>query len=291
MTAAALVAMERVLAREKPEALLVYGDTNTTLAGALAAAKLHIPIVHVEAGIRQAPKTMPEEINRVVTDRLSRVLCCCSGLAAANLAREGITAGVHITGDVMYDQFLRLQASLTPTESCRRFRVDPESYIVVTLHRDFNVDSPESLEALLRALGESAQNNRLAVLFPIHPRTRKRVEEFALTHLLRPLTILPPLGYKDLMSLTAAAAFVVTDSGGLQKEAYYAGKRALVVMPDTGWRELTETGWNILVRPDAEAFAQAIRRILQPVLHTPHLYGRGDAARQIVEAIRKELFP
>ena len=290
MTAAALVAVEKVLAREKPEALLVYGDTNTTLAGALAAAKLHIPIIHVEAGIRQEPRTMPEEINRVVTDRLSRVFCCCSALAVDNLAREGITAGVHMTGDVMYDQFLRLQASLTPTETCQRYGLDPEGYIVVTLHRDFNVDSPESLEGLLRGLGESARSCGLAVLFPIHPRTSKRVEEFALAHLLRPFTIVPPLGYTDLMSLTAGAAFVVTDSGGLQKEAYYAGKRALVVMPDTGWRELTESGWNILVPPEAQALAEAARRILQPAPHAPHLYGQGDAALQIVEAIRKELF-
>ena len=281
--------MEKVLLEENPRALIVYGDTNTTLAGALAAAKLHIPVIHVEAGIRQEPRTMPEEINRVATDHLSRVFCCCSALAVANLAREGISSGVHMTGDVMYDQFLRLQPTLTPAETCRRFQVDPQGYIVVTLHRDFNADSPESLEGVLRGLGETAQSYRLAVLFPIHPRTRKRVEEFALEHLLRPLTILPPLGYKDLMSLTAEAAFVVTDSGGLQKEAYYAGKRALVVMPDTGWRELTESGWNILVQPEARAFAEAAQCILQPALHTPHLYGQGDAARQIVEAIHTEL--
>ncbi|MCL2122743.1 MAG: UDP-N-acetylglucosamine 2-epimerase, partial [Desulfovibrionaceae bacterium] len=208
MTAAALVGMERVLAQEKPEALLVYGDTNTTLAGALAAAKLHIPVIHVEAGIRQDPKTMPEEINRAVTDRLSRVFCCCSALAADNLAREGISAGVHMTGDVMYDLFLHMRPRFHPEEACRRFGVEPGRFIVATLHREDNADRPESLRGCLEGLSRLGAAGGLAVLLPLHPRTRKNMAAYGCADAAAGVIVLEPVGYLDLMSLVEAAALV-----------------------------------------------------------------------------------
>lgn len=286
MTAAALTAMENVLLQEKPTALLVYGDTNTTLAGALAAAKLHIPVVHVEAGIRQEPRTMPEEINRVLTDHIARVFCCCSQLAAENLHRENIRENVYVTGDVMYDQFLHLVPRFAPAEACKKYAVEQGRFIVATLHRDFNVDTKESLTGLLEGLQSVVAEHAMPVLFFIHPRTQKQAVEFGLEALLQKLTLLPPVGYMDLMSLTLASALVITDSGGLQKEAYYAGKRAVVVMPDTGWRELTACGWNLLANPHAADITEKTRLALQPAPMPQAMYGNGNAAQAIIDAVR-----
>jgi len=288
MTAAALVAVENVLLQEKPDGLIVYGDTNTTLAGALAAAKLHIPIVHVEAGIRMEPKSMPEEINRVLTDRIASVMCCCSQLGAENLAREGIRAGVHVTGDVMYDLFLRMRPRFQGSEACRRFGVEEGRFCIATLHRDYNVDNPKSLRGCLEGLSRLSTAGGLRVLLPLHPRTRKNMAAYACADAAAGVTVLDPIGYLDLMSLVEAAALVVTDSGGLQKEAFYAGKRAVVVMPDTGWRELTDCGWNVLTAPDARILENAGLSVLESMPHPGALYGNGDAALRIVPAVQEE---
>lgn len=290
MTAAALKAMEEILLQEKPHALMVYGDTNTTLAGALAAVKLHIPVIHIEAGIRMQPKTMPEEINRVLTDRISSVMCCCSALGQQNLADEGLTQGVAITGDVMYDLFLRMQAHFTPERYCHSHGVQPEQFVLTTLHRDYNVDDPISLQKILQGLLHIQKAYGLRVVLPMHPRTEKRIAEFGLQALCEQLHMTKPLGYIELMSLSCAAAFVVTDSGGLQKEAFYAGKRCLVVMPDTGWRELTDSGWNILVAPGAQCIAEAAQHIRSPHLHPGALYGDGAAAQAIIQTIINKNF-
>ena len=287
MTAAVLAAMERVLLDERPDGLIVYGDTNTTLAGALAAAKLHIPVVHVEAGIRQEPKTMPEEINRVLTDRLSSVMCCCSQPGADNLRRENLTQGVQVTGDIMYDLFLRLRPRFRPEEACRRFGVEPGRFLMATLHRDYNVDNPAALRGCLEGLARLGAAGGLAALLPLHPRTRKNMAAFGCAA--GGVTLLDPLGYLDLMSLVAASALVVTDSGGLQKEAFYAGKRAVVVMPDTGWRELTDCGWNILAAPEARAVENAGLSALETRPHPGFLYGGGDAVKRIIRAVQAEL--
>lgn len=290
MTAAALAAMEEVLLKEKPNALLVYGDTNTTLAGALAAAKLHVPVVHVEAGIRMLPRTMPEEINRVLTDRISALMCCCSDLGRRNLAAEGITEGVAVTGDVMYDLFLRMRPRFTPEETCAEWGLAPGEFVVTTLHRDYNVDSPEALRGMLEGLGHIQDAHGLKVILPVHPRTRKRIGEFGLESLSGALTVCEPLGYLELMSLTCSSAFVITDSGGLQKEAFYAGRRAVVMMPDTGWRELTDCGWNTLCAPEAESIAAAARATLAEAPHPGGVYGSGDAARQCIDAVLQSGF-
>ncbi|MBQ3060729.1 MAG: UDP-N-acetylglucosamine 2-epimerase (non-hydrolyzing) [Desulfovibrio sp.] len=285
MTAAALTGMEEILLEEKPDALLVYGDTNTTLAGALAATKLHVPVIHVEAGIRMRPRTMPEEINRVLTDRISSVMCCCSELGRHNLAAEGLSNGVYVTGDVMYDLFLRMRPRFTPDETCTAMSLCPGEFALATLHRDYNVDTPASLRGMLEGLAAVQEISGLAVLLPLHPRTRKRVREFGLTPLLTALRTCDPIGYLEAMSLTCAARFVITDSGGLQKEAYYAGKRCAVMMPDTGWRELTDSGWSTLCNPDRESIVQAVSRIMTPVACPNGIYGNGKASENIISAV------
>ncbi len=290
MTATALIGIENILLKEKPDALLVYGDTNTTLAGALAAVKLHVPVIHVEAGVRMNPKTMPEEINRILTDRISALMCCCSELGRSNLAAEGLTQGVCNTGDVMYDLFLRMKSRFTPEKSCTEMALCPDRFVLATLHRDYNVDTPTSLRGMLEGLVSIQEQYGLTVMLPLHPRTRKRAQEFGLTNILSRLRICDPIGYLELMSLTCVARFVITDSGGLQKEAYYAGKRCAVMMPDTGWRELTDCGWNILCMPEAESILQAASRIISPLPYPGEIYGTGIAAEKIIDAVLRTTF-
>ena len=286
-TAEALVRIEDVLASERPDLMLVYGDTNTTVAGALAAVKLKIPVAHVEAGIRQRPKSMPEEINRVVTDHISARLFCCSEGAAANLAREGIVDGVHVVGDVMYDLYRMMAPRFDPHGACGRFGLEDGNFVLCTLHRDFNVDDEIPLSGILKGMRGIREKTGCEVLFPIHPRTRKRVSEFGLDDLAAPLRLCNPLGYLDLQSLARACRFAVTDSGGFQKETYFAGKRAVIVMPDTGWRELVEAGWNVLCGPDEADMLRAAERVLEDVALPGELYGNGHAAERIVDILRR----
>lgn len=288
MTAAILEKIEKILLDERPDGLLVYGDTNTTLAGALAAVKLCIPVIHIEAGIRMAPKTMPEEINRALTDRMATLLCCCSDLGRANLAAEGLQKGVIVTGDVMYDLFLRMRSHFSRVK-LTQYGVNEGNFILATLHRDYNVDNPNALGAILQGLMRLKEESSLPVLLPVHPRTRKRIDGYEHTTLTREIVCIPPIGYLELMALLCSAAFVVTDSGGLQKEAFYAGKRAIVIMPDTGWRELIECGWNILVAPDENAIALSGHRIHVDCKHPGPLYGDGHAAENIVKVILNTL--
>lgn len=284
-TAEVLARFEELLLKEKPDTVLVYGDTNTTVAGALAAAKLKIPVAHIEAGIRQNPKDMPEEINRVLTDHISTHLFCCSDLASTNLAKEGISEGVSVVGDVMYDLFLIMKPRFRPEEARKQFGLKEGGYVIATLHRDFNVDNPESLQGILAGLSMVRQGQGLDVLLPLHPRTRKRVSEFGIEGMLSSFVITEPLGYLDLMSLTQDCAAVVTDSGGYQKESYFSGKRAVVVMPDTGWRELTKCGWNILCDPSPESIARSLDETLKPGNNPGDLFGQGDAGKKIVSLL------
>ncbi len=288
MTAALLVALEEVLVKEQPNALIVYGDTNTTLAGALVAAKLKIPIIHIEAGIRQEPKDMPEEINRVLTDSLSSVLCCCSNLAAENLAKENIHSGVHVVGDVMYDLFKLMKPKFTPEKVVNKLNI-PEKFVICTMHRDFNVDSPENLNGILQGLNVIGSDFGLPVVFPVHPRTKARIKEFGYEHLLERVITMPPISYHDLMSLTLASRFVVTDSGGLQKEAFYAGKRAIVVMPDTGWREIIHEGWNVLCDSTRDSLIDGAKNCMANHPYPKALYGNGDAAPTLVKIVSNYL--
>lgn len=285
MTAAVLKATEEVLLAEKPAALIVYGDTNTTLAGALAAVKLHIPVVHVEAGIRMQPATMPEEINRVVTDRLASTLCCCSELGKQNLAREGIEKGVWVTGDIMYDVFQQMEHLFVTKDVCAPYGLSHDGFIVFTLHRDYTVDCPVTLKSILQELGEVQKNMGLPVVWPVHPRVKKRIREFGYEALAQKFIVVDPLGYVELMSLIRAACFVITDSGGLQKEAYYARKRAVVLMPDSGWQELASSGWNIVSPPQEKRLCLDCMRVTEHCPYPQDVYGNGTAVIRIAEAV------
>lgn len=282
MTAAALASFEEVLLKERPDWVIVYGDTNTTLAGALAAVKLQILVAHVEAGLRQEPRNMPEEINRVLTDRISKRLFCPSALGAENLLKEGLIDGVHIAGDIMFDLFLKMQHKFD-RQKLNQLCLKERGYILFTLHRDFNVDDLKSLSAIIQGVAQAAQILALDVLFPVHPRTLNRIERFGLLEKMRSWKLVEPLGYLELMGLLEACAFVVTDSGGLQKEAWFAGKRAGVVMPDTSWRELTDCGWNVIVPASSEDFSGGILKLTDPAEYPNGVYGDGNAAEKIIE--------
>lgn len=289
MTAAVLTGIEDILLKEKPDALLVYGDTNTTLAGAVAATKLAVPVIHVEAGIRQEPRTMPEEINRRLTDHATAlsggIFACCSETAKACLHAEDITRNITVNGDVMLDVFEAMRPQFDPAKACRNHGLTQDSFLLVTLHRDFNVDREETLLPILRGLERLAGETGLRVFFSVHPRTAKQMERFGYDKDKGGILFGSPVGYVDLMSLALAARAVVTDSGGLQKEAFYAGKRALVVMPDTGWRELTEPGWNLLADPTEDSVATLGVKLLEAHPHPGAPYGTGQAARDMVSFV------
>ena len=243
ITGRTMIAFEQVVMKEKPDVILVYGDTDTTVAGALVGAKLKIPVAHVEAGLRHEPRNTPEEINRRVTDRVSDLLFAPSRLAVENLAREGITGGVYFVGDVMYDLFLKMKPHFDYSV-IERLSLNENQYLVVTIHRDFNTDDPDKLRHILENLNRLSSQYR--VVFPMHPRTKKRVQQFGFEDALEGVDVIQPLDYLKLMGLVMHSAFVITDSGRLQKEAYSSWKRVLVTMPDTGWRELVDEGWNVL---------------------------------------------
>ena len=280
MTGKIMIGFEKIVLSEKPDVILVYGDTNTTLAGAIVGAKLKIPVAHVEAGIRQEPKDMPEEINRVLTDHVSRYLFCPTKQAVDNLAKENITNGVYFVGDVMYDLFLLMEKDFK-YDVFKELNLTEGEFVLVTLHRDFNVDNREKLAKILGQLSKVSE--KIQVVFPMHPRTKKRVVEFGLQGYLDGITVIEPIDYLNLMGLTKRSWKVITDSGGLQKEAYFAGKQAVVVMPDTGWRELVETGWNVLADED-----NLYEKVFEDKKcdYPTGMYGNGDCAKKIVEILK-----
>ncbi len=282
MTARTMIEFEKVVLKEHPDIILVYGDTNTTLAGAIVGAKLKIPVAHVEAGIRQEPKDMPEEINRVLTDHISKYLFCPSELAVNNLKKEGITEGVYFTGDIMYDLFLKMKPYFKE-DIIDKLNLEENKYIVTTIHRDFNTDSKEKLESILKELDKITKE--IKVVFPIHPRTKKQTKKFDLEQYTKNILMIEPLDYLSMMGLVQKSFFVITDSGGLQKEAYFAGKRVIVVMPDTGWRELTDAGWNILSRPGE--IKDKMNCIINNTIDSKpkNIYGDGNAGKKIVKIL------
>jgi len=282
-TATTMLRLEEVVLKEKPDMMIIYGDTNATVAGALVASKLKIPVAHVEAGLRQHPKDMPEEINRVVTDHISSLLFCPTEKAIDNLEKEGITNGAHFVGDVMYDLFLKMRGSLDISRTLSKYSLITGKYILATLHRDFNTDDRSRLENILEALNEVSR--KIKVVLPIHPRTRRAISLNSYEDLIRDIIILDPLPYSDMMSLLIGSKKVITDSGGLQKEAYFAGVPALVMMPDTGWIELVEAGWNVLVDADKELIIDKVFNHEPPINAPENLYGDGRAGEKIAEII------
>jgi UDP-N-acetylglucosamine 2-epimerase (non-hydrolysing)/UDP-GlcNAc3NAcA epimerase len=272
-----------LMAAERPELVLVYGDTNSTLAGGLSAAQAHVPVVHVEAGMRSFDRRMPEELNRVLTDHLSDLLLCPSQTAVDNLAREGVAGRVALVGDVMVDVALlfqpRARADVRPL---RDAGVRPGEFVLATAHRAGNVDVPERLRALVDLL--------LAVdapvVLPLHPRTGARLDAAGWLDELQAaphVSLTPPLGYMAFTSLLTNARAVLTDSGGVQKEAYLAGVPCVTLRDTTEWVETVEAGWNVLVDLDRDAALAALSRT--PPATRPELYGDGRAGERVVAAI------
>jgi UDP-N-acetylglucosamine 2-epimerase (non-hydrolysing)/UDP-GlcNAc3NAcA epimerase len=282
-TAAALVGLEAQINERGPDGVLVYGDTNSTLAGALAAAKLGVPVAHVEAGMRSFDRAMPEELNRVVADHLSSLLLCSTDTASENLQREGIADGVVVVGDVMAD-VAELFGPIAEQRSdvLDQLGLEPRGYFAATAHRAGNVDDPERLRALVELLGAAA---RIApVVFPVHPRTRARLEAGLLAELGDAnVRAVDPLGYLDFTALVRSARAVLTDSGGLQKEAYLAGVPCLTLREETEWVETVESGWNKLVDLDAALTEAALAEFEGGDRKPPDLdlYGGGNAGRRV----------
>ena len=272
--------LEIVLVEARPDVVLIYGDTNSTLAGALAAAKLGVPLAHVEAGLRSFDRRMPEEVNRLVADHLSEWLFCPTETARRNLEREGVSHGL-IVGDVMLDLLLESVRRLpAPEPGLAAHGVTPGSYYLATIHRAGNTDDA----ARLRAIVEGLRALDRPTILPLHPRTRAALDGLGLLPLTNAglLRLVEPLGYLDMLQLERHAAAIVTDSGGVQKEAYFLGVPCVTVRDETEWIETTEDGWNVLVGADQVELAEAVRRPRPSVPPQPH-FGRGDAARRIVE--------
>lgn len=277
-TGAMLAAIEAVLQAEAPDLVIVYGDTNSTLAGALAAVKLHIPVAHVEAGLRSFNRAMPEEVNRIVADHLATWLFTPSDTARDQLEREGIRDGVHVVGDVMVDA-IRVFVPLAPSRSKlpAALGLAPGDYYLATVHRAENTDDARRLTGIVR--GFDALD--LPVVVPLHPRTRKRLEQFGLAAGSNVLVV-DPVGYLDMLALEAAAACVLTDSGGVQKEAYYLRVPCVTLRDETEWVETVATGWNALAGTDPARIVDAVTRRCRGGLPHPTLYGDGDTAGRIV---------
>jgi UDP-N-acetylglucosamine 2-epimerase (non-hydrolysing)/UDP-GlcNAc3NAcA epimerase len=282
-----LDALEAVVAEAEPGAVLVYGDTNSTLAGALAGAQARVPVAHVEAGMRSFDRSMTEELNRVLADHASSLLLCSSDVAVSNLEREGVSGAVELVGDVMVDVALGVQPRARERVDLVRERgVEPGQYVLATAHRAGNVDDPERLERLVELLLSVPS----PVVLPLHPRTHGRLRTAGLLERLQRserLTITPPLSYGELAALLCNARAVLTDSGGLQKEAYLAGVRCITLRPNTEWVETVETGWNTLVDLDPGAMAAALER--EPPQERPPLYGDGHAADRVVAVLTLHL--
>ena len=277
-----LEAIETVLLTEKPDLVLVYGDTNSTLAGALAAAKLHIPVAHVEAGLRSFNRRMPEEINRVLADHLATWLLCPTRTAVENLAREGITRGVHQVGDVMYDS-LRYNAQLARKRSriLARLKLTPQDYALATVHRAENTDDPERLGSITHAL-EALAGEGLPVVLPLHPRTRAALGAAGLSP--EQLQLIAPVSYLDMLLLEQNARLILTDSGGVQKEAFFFRVPCITLRQETEWLETVQTGWNVLAGPETERIIRAAGAA-GPGSGGESPYGDGRAAERIVEII------
>jgi UDP-N-acetylglucosamine 2-epimerase len=278
-----LGALGPLLAAERPDVVLVYGDTNSTLAGGLAAAQAGVRVAHVEAGMRSFDRAMPEELNRVLTDHLSDVLLCASETAVANLEREHVAGRVELVGDVMVDVALLFQPRALGDETpLARAGVAPGEYVLVTAHRAGNVDDP----ARLRMLVDLLLALPVPAVLPLHPRTRARLEARGwLRELERApgVRLQPPLGYLEFTALLGHARAVLTDSGGVQKEAYLAGLPCVTLRDTTEWVETVEAGWNVLVDLDATAALAALERLPPP--ERPPLYGDGRAGARVVAAL------
>ncbi len=274
--------IEEVLIKEAPAGVLVYGDTNSTLAGALAATKLHILVAHVEAGLRSFNKRMPEEINRVLTDHVSDLLFCPTETAVKNLEREGIDHGVYLVGDVMYDSVLcNVNLAEKHSHIVEKLQLRPKGYALVTVHRAENTDDPARLQLIFQGLDQLVQTG-LPVVVPVHPRTRKQLELLGVS--LNKIRLIEPVSYLDMLLLEKQAQVVLTDSGGVQKEAYWLGVPCVTLREETEWVETVAAGWNVLAGCDPDRIVAAAHRT-RPNESRPPFYGDGRATQRIVRCL------
>lgn len=288
MTGMMLASIEEVLLAENPDWVLVYGDTNSTLAGALAAVKLHIPVAHVEAGLRSYNMRMPEEVNRIVSDRVSRLLLCPTQAAVDNLRSEGISMGVHNVGDVMYDVALFYNDKARQhSKILRQLGLVSKSYALATCHRAENTDDLHRLKEILSALNATAE--KMPVILPLHPRTRKIIRSSGMTDLLSELVVTEPLPFLDMVALEQEARLILTDSGGVQKEAFFYGVPCITMRDETEWVETIASGWNRLAPPESARILKAVDDALLglPASKTEP-YGNGNAAVMIIQRILEE---
>lgn len=280
-TAEMLAKVESILMEENPDWVLVYGDTNSTLAGALAAVKLHINVAHVEAGLRSYNRLMPEEINRVLTDHISHALFCPSAQARENLRKEGITENVVVVGDVMMESLTyAVEKAGNHSKILESLELSPRGYYLATIHRAENTDEPTRLENILAAFADL----NLPVVFPIHPRTRLAIHEHRLDDKIaqRNIRLISPVGYLDMIHLENNAHMILTDSGGIQKEAYWLRVPCITLRQETEWIETVDTGWNVLAGGTSNEIIHAILNYRTPAEH-PALYGDGQAGQKIVD--------
>jgi len=307
-TADMMAGIESILSKESPDAVLIYGDTNSTLAGALAAAKMHIPVVHVEAGLRSFNKAMPEEINRIMADHVSTLLFSPTQKGIDNLLGEGVkhstskpynidNPGVFHCGDIMYDNALYFSKVADDKSTLLKdLRLKPGSYVLVTMHRDTNTDDPVRLNAIFKAIQRISEKSDMKFVIPLHPRTRKKWNELpddTLKDIIENnnlITIIPAVSYLDFISLEKNARLIMTDSGGVQKESYFFKKPCLILRDETEWVELVELGTAILCGADEEKIVLSYKEIMgKKDLHFPDIYGDGQAARFILNKILENI--
>ncbi|TAF65994.1 MAG: UDP-N-acetylglucosamine 2-epimerase (non-hydrolyzing) [Cytophagales bacterium] len=278
-----LTKIEEILIKEKPNIVLVYGDTNSTLAGALAAAKIHIPIAHVEAGLRSFNKKMPEEVNRIMTDHVSEWLFATSDVAVNNLQKENLTDGVFNVGDIMLDAILlHSKKSEEMQHVLQKLNITKKQYSLATIHRAENTDDKQNLINIFEAFGTINQQ----IILPLHPRTKQKIEDYGLS--IAPNIIFSePIGYLDMIVLMKNAKMILTDSGGIQKEAYYLKTPCITLREETEWVETVNAGWNIIVGTNPEKIVSASSSINNSSELSPHpnLYGDGNTSKKIVKIL------
>lgn len=279
-----IIEIEKVLLKEKPDFVLVYGDTNSTLAGALAAVKMHIPVGHVEAGLRSFDKTMPEEINRILTDHSSDLLFAPTQTGVNNLRMEGITKGVHLTGDAMYDVLLNSLKIAEKSNILEKIGVKSKEYLLTTIHRQSNTDDVKNLTSIINALSSIDRK----IVFPIHPRTEKFIKNHGLKQKIgKNIILIKPVGYFDFIRLQKNASKILTDSGGIQKEAYFLKVPCITLRENTEWVETIQDGWNVLVGADKEKILNAVTTF-KPKGKQRKVFGDGKSSKKIAEILSKK---
>ena len=307
-TAKMLEGLENIYLQEKPDAVIVYGDTNSTIAGALAASKIHIPVIHIEAGLRSFNKAMPEEINRIACDHMSTLLFTPTEIGQRNLLNEGIkndqkeaasidNPKIYLCGDIMYDNSLYFSAmSEQKSEILKELEITTDEFILCTIHRDTNTDDTANLNAIFRALLRIQKTSNLKIVLPLHPRTKEKLNSHLDENLLTELNqnknfkIIPPLGFLDIISLEKNARLIITDSGGLQKEAFFFQKPCVILREQTEWIEIVENGNALIAGANELKIISSVETLMKRTDFTyPNLYGDGNAANFICKKITEEL--